>query len=195
LRLHNVEFMRIYNRVNFQVNPAKATEAYGRLLEKEGGRADHLRLAKLIYLADRKSLLSRGIPIVGGKYFSLRKGPMISETTDFVNHQNAPGWKDRISTRSGNEVKLLMQTEPQILSEAEIEMIDSVVEEHRQKTTEELTEWCHKNCPEYEDVLWARKPITVEKLLKAEKKSEEAISKIVEQAKSDLELEELLASF
>jgi antitoxin SocA-like protein len=179
--------------VNFPVNAAKATEAYGRLLEKENGRADHLRLAKLIYLADRRSILERGVPIVGGTYFSLRKGPMISETTDFAKNQNAPGWKEHISPRYDNEIRLLKKLDPQYLSEAEIEILDAVVQEHNQKTTEELTQWCHDNCPEYENVLWTRKPITVERLLAAGKKPESVIARIVEQAKSDLELDAVLA--
>jgi uncharacterized phage-associated protein len=182
--------------VNFPINPRKATEAYVQLLEEEGGRADHLRLAKLIYLADRESILRRGIPIVGGRYYSLQKGPMISEMTNFANRQNAPGWKEHVSPRYGNEIKVLKPLqEIKLLSEAEIQILSSVVNEHRKKTTEELTQWCHEHCPEYENVLWGtRRPISVESLLAAEKNSQEKIDKIIAQAKADLEMEDLIAA-
>jgi len=180
--------------MNFPVNPQKATEAYCRLLEQEGGRADHLRLAKLIYVADRKSLIERGIPIVGGTYYSMAKGPMISETTNFALRQNAPGWKEHISVRYGNEIKLLKPTKISSLSDSEIQILDSVVEDHRERTTEELVEWCHKNCPEYKEVApHKRLPISVEKLLAAGKKSERQIAAVVNRASADLELTSLLA--
>jgi len=183
----------MYNEVNFPVDSSKATEAYARLLEREGGRADHLRLAKLIYLADRKSLVSRGLPIVGGTYFSLRKGPMISEMTNFANCLNAPRWKECISPRFGNEIKLLKKVDYVELSQAELEILDATVDEHKNETTEELTQWCHENCREYENVFWTRRPITVEKLLKAERKSPKKIAEIIQRAESDLELDALIS--
>lgn len=185
---------RMYNAVNFPVDTNKAAEAYGRLLEQEGGRADHLRLAKLIYLADRKSLVERDVPIVGGTYLSLRKGPMISEMTNFANRLNAPRWKEHISPRYGNEIRLIKKFDYSELSEAELEILDAVVEEHRNKTTEELTQWCHENCGEYENVIWTRKPISVEKLLVAEKKTNQKIAEIVQRAKADLELDALISA-
>jgi hypothetical protein len=192
LELIRTAFKRMYNTVNFPVDANKATEAYGRLLEREGGRADHLRLAKLIYLADRKSLVARGLPIVGGTYFSLPKGPMISEMTDFANRLNAPRWAEYISRRFGNEIKLLKKVDYIELSQAELEILDATVEEHKNETTEELTQWCHENCREYENVFWTRKPITVEKLLAAERKDPKKIAEIIHRAESDLELDSLI---
>lgn len=155
---------------------------------------DYLRIVKLIYLADRKSIVRRGVPIVGGKYFAMRKGPAISEIMNFVGQRNAPGWAESISPRHGSEIRL--QSEPVFtaLSQSELDILDETVEEHRYRTTEELVTWCHEHCPEYEEVpANARKPIQVESILHAEHKSERQIQRIVHEAESIEKLDGMLA--
>jgi len=43
--------------VNFPANDRKVTDAVARLIEKSGADVDYLRISKLIYLADRKSIV------------------------------------------------------------------------------------------------------------------------------------------
>ena len=180
--------------MNFPNHGKKATQAVARLIEKSGGPIDYLRASKLIYLADRQSILKRGVPIVGGRYFSMRQGPVISEVMDFVKSQNAPEWKSTISPRHGHELRLVCTPSTRALSQAELVILDSVVTEHAQRTTEELVEWCHKNCPEYEPVSGSgRKPITVESILKAVGKTQKQIRKVVDEALEIQELNAMLA--
>lgn len=179
--------------VNFPTVERKATDAVARLIEKCGGEADYLRISKLIYLADRKSILTRGIPIVGGHYFSMRKGPVIGEVMDFVKCRNAPRWKSTISPRKGNTLNLIAKPQYDSLTESELNILDSVVSEHLTRTTDELVGWCHQNCPEYEHVFFSRKPIELESILRNEGKSAEQIQRISERAKELVELNEILA--
>jgi len=72
-------------RVNFRFNIAKATEAACHLIQKEGGHLNVMKLVKLLYLLDRLSIARRGIPVVGGVYYSMRNGPVTSEVLDLVN--------------------------------------------------------------------------------------------------------------
>lgn len=164
------------------------------MIEKSGGPIDYLRISKLIYLADRQSIIERGIPIVGGRYFSMRKGPTISEVMNFVNRRTAPQWKETISPRFGNEVRLLIKPlEYGSLSESEFEILDKTVAAHSGRTTDELVDWCHKNCPEYENVPPShRKPIEVEAILRGANRSDHKIQKIVQEAKELEELDALL---
>jgi hypothetical protein len=179
--------------VNFRNQAKKSTQAVARLIEKSGGPIDYLRLVKLIYLADRESIISRGVPIVGGRYHSMKKGPTISEIMDFVGTRGAPDWKKTISPRFGNELRLLSVPDYGAISKSEMEILDRTVAEHLNKTTEELVEWCHKNCPEYEDVSSGqRKPIAVESILKGARKSAKQIQKLVQEAKEVEEMDELL---
>lgn len=180
--------------MNFPVNGEKATQAAARLIEQSGGPIDYLRLVKLAYLADRESLKERGMPIIGGHYFSMRKGPVISEVMNFVNQRNAPNWKRSISARHGNEVRLENHADTEELSQSEIDILDATVANHRHRTTDELVDWCHKNCPEYEDVgAQQRKPITVESILKAVGKSHKKVASIVREAESLERLEAILS--
>ena len=180
--------------MNFSNNAKKSTQAVARIIETSGGPIDYLRISKLIYLADKESIVKRGVPIVGGSYFSMRKGPVIGEVMDFVQRRNAPEWKETISPRFGNEVRLQGQPKSDSLSESELEILDSVVKFHLERTTDELVEWCHKNCPEYEMVQpTRRKPIAVESILKGVNKSQKQIQKFVQEAESLAKLDSMLS--
>jgi hypothetical protein len=180
--------------MNFTVQGKKATQAVARLIEKSGGPSDYLRISKLVYLSDRESILKRGIPIVGGEYFSMRMGPVISQIMDFVHSRNAPGWKSTISIRHGNEIRLERIPDSDALSKSEMDILDSTVRQHLNKTTDELVHWCHLNCPEYEKVTGqGRKPITVESILKSEGRSASKIKAIVEEAEHLEEMDRLFA--
>lgn len=180
--------------MNFPVNATKATDAVARLLEKSGGKADYLRIVKLAYLADRDSIIRRGIPIFGGHYYSMRKGPTVSDVMNFVTQRNAEGWAEHISPRHGNTLSLTNPSDYGSLSQSELDILDGVVEEHERRSTSELVNWCHNYCREYERVWWGgRKPIEVESILRAGGKTADRIHKVVSEAEEMAELQALLA--
>lgn len=180
--------------MNFPVNDTKATEAVARLLERSGGKADYLRIIKLIYLADRDSLIRRGVPIVGGHYFSMRKGPAVGEVMDFACQRNARNWQNYIDAIRGHSVALLAAPQYRHLSQSEIEILDAVVEEHEKRTTDDLVRWCHQYCPEYESVWFGgRRDISVESILRGGGKTAERIRRLVKQATEQIELRQALA--
>jgi uncharacterized phage-associated protein len=179
--------------MNFGVQSIKATQSVARLIEQSGGEIDYLRLVKLVYLADRKSIVKRGVPIIGGQYLSMKLGPTISEVMDFVGMRNAPGWKTQISPRYGNTLKLNAPAVVDELAPAEIQILDSVVKEYAELNTDGLVAWCHDHCPEYEDLASGRRPISVEAILGAAGKDEEQIEKLVKEADSLARLEAAFA--
>lgn len=180
--------------MDFPANGKKATDAVARIIRQSGQSVDYLRVVKLIYLADRKSLSKRGIPIVGGRCYSMRKGPVNGDVMDFVNRRNAPGWKETISPRKGNALSVIAEPDYDSLSESELQMLDEVVHEHLARTTEELVEWCHENCEEYEKVgAISRKPISVESILRAEGKTKARIARVVKEGAALAKLDQLLA--
>jgi uncharacterized phage-associated protein len=179
--------------MNLPNNSKKSTQVVARLIEASGGPIDYLRIAKLVYLADRESIFARGVPIVGGHYYSMRKGPTIGEVMTFVNTGKAPNWKETILPRVGNKVGLKRKPQYGALSKSEMDIIDSVVKYHSTRSTDELVEWCHVNCPEFVQVEQGRKPIEVEEILKSFKKSPKQIQKFVQEAEQIEELDEILA--
>ena len=124
----------------------------------------------------------------------MEKGPTISEIMTFVGTRRAPDWKETISPRHGNEVRLLAMPDYGTLSESELEILDKTVRCHLGKTTDELVEWCHENCPEYQKVSRGqRRAITVESILRAARKTAKQIQKLLREAKEVEEMDELLA--
>jgi len=179
--------------MHFPVDARKAAHAVARLVQACGGTAEYLRIAKLIYLADRKSLCDRGVPIVGGKLFSMRKGPTNGDVMNLINGRPTGEWKNLVSARRGNWVTL--QTEPDLgpLSDAEVAILDGVAQEHSSQTTDELVHWCHDNCGEYTKVIFGRRDIKVEDVLRACGKTECEIASVVDEAEETRTLDALLA--
>ena len=123
----------------------------------------------------------------------MRKGPTISEVMDYVNRRSAPRWKKFISARKGNSLNLVGQSKYESLSAPELEILDAVVTQHFHRSTDDLVHWCHKNCPEYEEVPpRSRKVIAVEGILTAAGKSAPQIQKISKRAKELAEMQEIL---
>ena len=119
----------------------------------------------------------------------MRKGPTIGEVMDFVNRRNAPGWGEIISPRFVNEIRLQAAPRFDLLSQSELAILDLVVAQHTHRTTDELVQWCHDNCSEYEQVASnGRKPIEVESILRAAKKSPKTIRTVLNNA---IEIEEM----
>jgi len=90
-------------------------------------------------------------------------------------------------------LNLLQKPKYESLTRSEIEILDAVAAEHFNRSTDDLVDWCHSNCPEYEEVpLSKRKPIELASILKSEGKSEAQIEKIEARAEELSELQELL---
>ena len=71
--------------MNFSFDVSKASQVAGWFLQQEGNRMNIMKLIKLVYLLDRLSLERRGLPVLGGDYFSMKNGPVISEMLDLIN--------------------------------------------------------------------------------------------------------------
>ena len=57
--------------MNFPFDARKATQVAAAFVTREGGELNVMKLIKLIYLLDRLSLIRRGVPVLGGDYFSM----------------------------------------------------------------------------------------------------------------------------
>jgi hypothetical protein len=131
----------------------KATQLAARLLELAGGRLNVLPLVKMVYLADRTCLERYGRPVTWDTFYNMPNGPVVSSTMDCINaeaEQDAPYWSQFIGPRSGDSVMLVGPVVPDQLSRAEIEAVDQVFLEHRDKTVGEWIAFAH-DLPEWEN--------------------------------------------
>ena len=173
--------------MSFRFNISKATEAACQFLKCEGGTINIMKLVKLVYLLDRLSLAQRGIPVVGGTYFSLPNGPITSEFLDLINSGKVCGagescWDDCISDRQNHDVALVREAAPDHLSPSELDLIADVHREHGGKNQWQLRDWCHERCEEWTPLEQGRERIALERLARAVGKNEAQISRIKEEA-------------
>src|SRR4051812_48114492 len=77
----------------------KVAQAAAYLLSLEPGRrTEYMRILKLLYMADRKSLAETREPITGDEVYSLDWGPVLTETYDIVKKmKDVPEWNELIS--------------------------------------------------------------------------------------------------
>jgi hypothetical protein len=183
--------------VNFRFDITKATEAACQFLKREGGSINIMKLVKLVYLLDRLSVARRGIPVVGGAYFSLPNGPITSEFLDLINSGCLWGvadcrWEEFVSDRQDHEIGMIKEASRDHLPDSEIELIDAVYQEHGGKDQWQLRDWCHEHCEEWTPLEEGRERIGLDRIARALGKTEEQIDRHKEQA---AELNFLSAAF
>jgi|ERR1035441_4055973 uncharacterized phage-associated protein len=142
--------------MNFKFNEAKAIQVAGRLITKSGGEMNYMALIKLVYLIDRESLLRYGHPVTGDRVVAMERGPVVSQIFDFVSqkkqeypngnwHKYIPRPKPYVYT-----VKLERAAPDDQLSRVELELIDRVFEQHKNKDEEALVDFVH-SLPEWKN--------------------------------------------
>lgn len=147
----------------------KATQAAARLLFLNGGTMNHMKLVKLLYLAEREALLRWGRPITFDAYFSLDHGPILSFTLDKINRDRDPAnpsyWHTLISERDGHTVSLLGERPPNgQLSEAEESLLNEVFKTYGHLDQWQLRDFTH-TLPEWTDPGGSSEPISIRAIL------------------------------
>ena len=171
-------------RVIFPFLEDKAADAAALLIELAGGGMEYLRLIKLLYLADRRSLERRGRPIVGDTYVSMDNGPVLSGVYDLVKEQKENPdaerpWMRRIERVGQWEVRA--RGEPLgALSEADEQVLAAVHEEFQRFDTWKLCDWTH-TLPEWKDPRGSSVRIDADVLLKLLGFSDERIRETAEE--------------
>jgi uncharacterized phage-associated protein len=122
----------------------KAIQAVGVLLRREGKRAGRLRLLKLLYIADRLSLERTGCQILGSRVVAMKHGPLHGEVLDLINgdHISAPRWS-RFFRNVGWCVVLAEEPEIGRLSRYEVELLNQVVDDHRNRCDWDVADETH----------------------------------------------------
>ena len=185
--------------MNFRFQIGKATETVCELLERAGGQLNIMKLAKLIYLLDRMSLDRRGIPVVGGDYLSMRNGPVTSEVLDLINdgrlyREPDTRWEQCITDRENHSVKLEQSPGREHLSDAELELIETLWQEHGLRDQWQLVEWCHTHCGEWTPLSRGCAPIAVERIAQDLGKPPEIVRTLAREAAELTRLDEIFAA-
>jgi uncharacterized phage-associated protein len=164
---------------------AKAAEIAAFFALKEGGIADVLKLTKLMYLAERESFSRYARPLTGDRLSSMKDGPVLSETLNYIRCHGTPprAWRRYFGSRDGNSLPLtdrdLREASLLQLSDADVELLNAVWEKFGHMDPHEIWVYVHENIPEYQDPAGSSKPIAVETMLRALGYADPEITEIV----------------
>jgi hypothetical protein len=174
--------------LDFDIEKAIAAAAY--LVSKQGGKESMFFLVKKLYFADRSALINWGNSITGDELASLPSGPVVSRIYDLMKgigtERNLKLWNDAIA-RQGNTISIKHYPDDGSLSEREIEAL-----EKSRRTIDgirgiKVSDWFHKNCPEWTDPGRSSIPIDPSQILRIANKSEEEIRQL-EHANDELRI-------
>ncbi|MFV1922958.1 MAG: Panacea domain-containing protein [Methylotenera sp.] len=178
----------------------KVAEMAAYLLNKDGGRYAHLKLMKLLYLADREAIDKYGYSISGDKAYSMRHGPVLSNTLDLMSNSVAPqedGWDYWISDKENHEVSLKRPVDRnslEELSESDIEILDSVWQKFGHMNRWEIRDYTHDVCSEWIDPNGSSRPIPEARILVALGKSKEEALEHLSDLKAEESIDKLFSS-
>jgi hypothetical protein len=130
--------------VKFRFQPLRATQAAALLAKLEGGRINYTKMLKLLYLADRRSLVETGRPITGDRVVNMANGPVLSEVYDYVKGQvpEEASWRAFLQTE-GRDLVFMKDAGDGELSEYDIELLTELQEQHRGQNFKNLIDEVH----------------------------------------------------
>jgi uncharacterized phage-associated protein len=116
----------------FAFDELKSVQACAVLMgSKVPSSVNYTKLLKLLYLADRKSLLDTGRPVTGAKFVLMKHGPVLSEVYECIKERAAAGstWDEYIR-RDEYQLVLCKLPGDTCLSDYEVETLESLAAEY-----------------------------------------------------------------
>jgi uncharacterized phage-associated protein len=137
------------NSIPFDEEKAIATVLY--IVKKLGGQVDMYKLAKILYFADQKHLVTYGRTVVGDEYVPMEFGPVPSTIYDAVKYINNPKTEYKLFAQ---RLKLLLinghrgilsTAAPDMdeLSLSDVECLDASITENKALGFDELCKKSH----------------------------------------------------
>lgn len=151
-------------------NVRKAAQIAAFFAREEGGAINVLKLAKLVYIADRMNMERYDIPMSGDNFVSMDHGPVNSITYNYINGMESQrdSWAEFIGDRAEYKVGVvrdLTDDDLDELSRAELRTLRDVWARFGHMDQFQVRDWTHENCPEWEDPHGSSAPIAFERVL------------------------------
>ncbi len=144
----------------------------------------HMKLIKLLYLADREALLKWGRPITYDSYVSMKAGPVLSRTLDLINEGAEPGkdsfWNKHISPSQNYDVGLKEDPGFDELSDAEIALLEKIFAEYGKMGRWELVDNVMHKLPEWRNPGGSSLPIDYLDIFRAAQKTDIEANSVTE---------------
>lgn len=179
----------------------KVAQMAAYLLLKRGGRMAYLKLMKLLYLANRQSMIVHGRMIGEDNLFSMRHGPVMSTTLDLIRGkaQGAGGYWYKLIETQGHDVELCSDPRSMDadevfdeLSRSDVRILDEIYSKYGHMNRFELRDMTHLAdvCPEWHDPGRSSVPIDKKEIFLAEGKTSEEADNILQSMLESQQLKE-----
>jgi len=158
--------------ISFAFDEKKATQAAEVLLVLNYGIMDYRKLMKLLYLSDRKAILSWNDSITMDHYVCMNNGPVTSCIYDSIKSacvDDGSYWGSRIRTIGYEAVLIDKNPSDGELSEIEIETLQEIIYHFQVSSEEALASYCH-SLPELRKAFF---PLSFEAILSQKFQGEE----------------------
>ena len=181
-------------------NERKVAQMAAYLLAKGERRMAHLKLMKLLYLADRRSMDVYGFPISGDRVVAMPHGPVLSMTLNLIDgdvESCEDGWESWISDKANHQVALKRTPSPELLDElsvADLGALDAVWNEFGHMTQWAIRDYTHDHCPEWKDPNGSSVAIPFEDIFGALGKTPAVASELGARIEAERSLDKLFAS-
>jgi uncharacterized phage-associated protein len=164
------------------------------------GRMSHLKLMKLLYLADREAVRAFGWPISGDRLVSMPHGPVLSQTLNLMDgdvESQPGGWEEWISGKENHELSLRQRFDPASLDElapGEVEVLRAVWDQFGAMSKWEIRDWTHQHCAEWKDPKGSSVPISYDALARAVGLDEASARQLAAQFQAQQDIDRLFAA-
>jgi uncharacterized phage-associated protein len=170
--------------MSYRFNEKKSIQLASIYLKLRGGEMSHMKLIKLMYLADREALKRWGHPVTGDHFVSMKCGPVLSNVLNLIHDEPLPEerdhhWSDYIQATNPLTVRLTKDPAVRALSAAEEELAAEIFDEYGSMNRWEIVDITHK-FPEYREPDAEHKswPLRYLDILKAVGKTESEANEI-----------------
>lgn len=176
----------------------KLIDSINYLVERNGGRINYTKLIKLLYLADRKALINWGFTITGDSYVSMKDGPVLSQTYDFIKgngfNEMQNMWDEYFYTEGYDLIGERTNRNKDLLSPAEMEILETIDTTYKNYTYSQMIEEVHSPnvCPEWKDPGLSSFTIGIEDILRSSGKAEAEVKAVAEEYELNEEDERIL---
>ena len=187
--------------IKFEFDVQKFVHAAAYLVQKCPADVTKMKLAKLLFFADKKHLLTYGRPLVGGRYIKMEWGPVPSQGYNLMKHdERASGEDQALFDRhlevKGNDILLKTPANLDYLAETDREVLDETIAQYGHFTPAQLSKMSHHEPAwkqaemnsemDYRLLFTGPESVAVRELIQDDQELKEALS--------ELEFEEFLES-
>ena len=141
--------------IHYRYSDEKTLQAATLIANYRGGETDYGSIGKLLYIADRISISTRGAPITGDQMLSMEHGLTLSGFLDRIRAlPEDSAWATVFEKGRGYGRRVVNDPGMDALSPADVRILNQVLSEHGKKSFIALKNLTHDESrfPEYQDV-------------------------------------------